>query len=265
MENSFNSFSPEDGGPTLWEDPFSALDRDGTPRRSKAGSDTDSAWMDNIANSLLEPSDELFMDSEGVIHRGGDTLNGSGNATKISEGTFASPVQYPEQWYHKNPSLFRAEVSCMQIRHPKARYGFMPQSGDMYWVLELKIGQGIDPWQFMLRYMWDHPHNRDYGGSIRVILLKHPSVEDLMERASRAGRRGVPHILTGENRDGKRYYYLCTRTKQDVEDGLETITSAVQVAAWAGDWALHFELGMRDKRVWNQWCDDGHFSDWIIP
>ncbi len=233
-----------------------------------AGGDTDGELIDKIAEAMLDDDDEIFMDPDGVI-RLGDTVSGPGNYTKISDGAFAaSPPRNQDrqdQWYAKNPALFRAEVANMRKRHPKAKYGFMPQSGDMYWVIELQIIQGIEPWQFMLRYMKDHPHNRDFGGSIRVILLKHPTLEQIRERATAHGYAGVPHLLSGSNSDGSKYTYLCTRTRDDVSDGKEKIASAVQVASWAGDWALHFEIGMKDKRVWNNWCDEPAFRHLMVP
>lgn len=229
---------------------------------------SDSEVLDEIGDAMLN-GEEFVMDERGVIHRG-DTITGGGNGTKISEGTFAVPfpvnvpTDHSDQWYVKNPALFRAEVANMQKHHPKAKYGFMPQSGDMYWVLELKIGDFCKPWQFMLRYMKDHPNNNNYGGSIRVLLMKSPTVADLKARASAVGRPGVPHLLSGTNVDGQPYTYLCTRTTADVESGSRTITSAVQVAAWAGDWALHFEVALQNDKVWNAWCNDAHFRHLMV-
>ena len=235
---------------------------------------TDSEWIERMSESMLN-NEEFFMDNEGVIHQGsirqGDTITGGGNGTKISEGTFAAPslsescANHPDQWYAKNQRLFQAEVANMQRQHPQAKYNFMPQSGDMFWVIELKIGGSCETWQFMLRYMKDHPNNNNYGGSIRVLLLGKPSEDILKARALAAGRPGVPHLLKATNVDGKVYTYLCTRTTKDVKDGVKEITSAVQVAAWAGDWALHFEVGLHNKKLWNAWCDDEHFRGLKMP
>lgn len=185
----------------------------------------------------------------------------SSNITTITADPFAADIpSNPDQWYNKNPNLFRAEVQNMFQRHPKAVYGFFKQTGNMYWVITLDITKsGTRPWTFLLQYDKDHPHNRDYGGSIKVQLLKSPSLEDIQKRAKDFGRPGVPHLVNSRRVDGERYTFLCTRRPDAVESGVNTATSAVQVAAWAADWAAHFETGMYNKKVWNDWCDDDHF------
>ncbi|MBR0282307.1 MAG: hypothetical protein IJQ81_12090 [Oscillibacter sp.] len=232
----------------------------------------DSSTMDDIAQAMLE-DEGFFMTEEGVLIRG-DTISGAQNATAVSDGTFAASIaglgpspnpRFTDQWYNKDRPLFAAEVISMKKRHPKkCKYGFLPDSGDMYWIIELKVGDYCDPWQFMLRYMKNHPNNMEYGGSIRVCLLKKPSVDTLFQRARMAGRRGVPHILSDKNSDGETYYYLCTRRTEDVESGAGSITTAVQVAAWAAEWASYFEVSMKNRDVWNKWVDDDHFRSWQI-
>jgi hypothetical protein len=134
----------------------------------------------------------------------------------------------------------------------------------MCWVTDLKIRDEFQSYRIMLRYLKDHPHNFSSGGSIQVMLLS-PTVDDLKKRAQDAGYKGVPHILTGTHADGKKYPYLCTRTTDGVKDGKKEISSGVQALTWAADWILHFELSMRNRRIWNNWCDDNHYRSWQVP
>ena len=222
---------------------------------------TEQEEMQNLADALYN-GETMNVDSNGVIHIDGDTEVGD-NGTTISNGTFAVDVipSNPDQWYNKNRALFRTEVLTMRQAHPDASFGFFKETGNMYWTIKMKISQTgfANEWTFVLIYDKDHPHNRDYGGSIKVFPIK-PSMEDLKRMASEHNRPGVPHLIRHETHGT----YLCTRRTEDVADGTTAVSSARQVAAWAADWAIHFEVGIRDKRVWNQWCDDAHFRKLMI-
>ena len=100
----------------------------------------------------------------------------------------------------------------------------------------------------------DHPHNPTFGGSIKVVPIR-PNEDDLKKIAEKHDRPGVPHLLHSSSLGT----YLCTRRTEDVKDGVSQANTAVSAAAWAADWALHFEIGIRDKKIWNKWCDDEHF------
>lgn len=211
--------------------------------------------------NMIANGRELLMDERGVLYGSNGNTLGQGNQTTVKNDPFAADIpSNSDQWYNKNPNLFRAEVQYMFQRHPKAVYGFFKQTGNMYWIITLDIiKSGSRPWTFLLQYDKDHPNNDDYGGSIKVQLLKSPSLADIEKRAKAFGRPGVPHLVGSRRVDGERYTYLCTRRPDAVESGVDTATSAVQVAAWAADWAAHFEAGMYNKEVWNEWCNDDHF------
>ena len=162
------------------------------------------------------------------------------------------PSGHTDQWYKKKPDLLFSEVAFMRERHPQAKYGFYPTSGDMFWKLELKVGQGLQPWTVVLRYEKDHPNNNNFGGSIKVIPIK-PTFEEIQQQARDAGRSGVPHILSVKN-GSEEYRCLCTPVKSDVYSGVMVATSAVMVAAWAAEWAAYFQLGLKRKDVWNKFC-----------
>lgn len=212
--------------------------------------------IQRMADALYNDTGEgYYVDEYGRIHLDGDSFD-TDNMTKMDGNIFGA---HEDQWYNKNPNLMRAEIALMRKRYPKAVYGYYKSNGNMYWIVTLQIFQhtGITkPWQFQIVYDKDHPHNRGYGGSLKVVPLK-PSLDELRKIAMQHGRPGVPHVISLESHFLKRY--LCTRWPEDIANGKDVVASAAQAAAWAADWAAHFEIGIRDKRVWNKWCDDDHF------
>ena len=208
-----------------------------------------------LSSAFLSDGD-IFMDDQGIMHTGDpqDPALGGQNMTRLTKGDFAV-----QQWHVANPKLKEAEIRGMNSRYPQARWKIL-SSGYMVWLVTMKISQTgfCKPWTFLLRYEADHPNNHGYGGSIHVTLVN-PTYDELQRRAREAGRPGVPHLVRDRLSDGQEYVYLCTRAGDDIESGETTITSAVQVAGWAADWAAHFEVALRNKDVWNSWCDDDHF------
>ena len=222
---------------------------------------TQAEEMNDLADALYN-GDTMTVDRDGVVHLDGGSST-TENGAEIPKGTFAAQMPSdPTQWYNKNDHrLFRSEVAAMKKFFPKAGFGFMKSTGDMYWVIDLKISQTgfSQTWRFMLVYDKNHPHNDTYGGSIKVCPIR-PNEADLKATAKKYGRPDVPHLLHDDNLGT----YLCTRRTEDVKDGIQEANTAVSVAGWAADWALHFELGMRNKKIWNKWCDDEHFRRLMI-
>ena len=221
---------------------------------------TESEEIAQLMASLQDQDSSMGLTQDGTVTLSDEQGLLPQNVTEMPKGTFAA-----EQWYKKNPVLFHTEVSLMQKRFPTAQYRILQDGGAMVWVIKLNISKTgfCAPWTFMLRYEPDHPNNHSYGGSIRVIPLS-PTLDEIRKRARDAGRPGVPHLVHGKYVDGKEYTFLCTRRGEDVHDGETKATSAAQTATWAADWALHFELGLRDKTVWNNWCNDQHFKHLMI-
>ena len=222
---------------------------------------TQAEEMNDLADSLYN-GDTMTVDRDGVVHLDGGSST-TENGAEIPKGTFAAQMPSdPTQWYNKNDHrLFRSEVAAVKKFFPKAGFGFMKSTGDMYWVIDLKISQTgfSQTWRFMLVYDKNHPHNDTYGGSIKVCPIR-PNEADLKATAKKYGRPRVPHLLHDDNLGT----YLCTRRTEDVKDGIQEANTVVSVAGWAADWALHFELGMRNKKIWNKWCDDEHFRSLMI-
>ena len=215
--------------------------------------------MSNLADALYN-GQTMTVDRDGVVHLD-DDASAADNGAVIPQGTFAAVMPSdPTQWYNKNDHrLFRTEVAAMKKFFPKAGFDFMKSTGNMYWVLDMNVASFATPWRFMLVYDKNHPHNNTFGGSIKVFPIR-PNAADLKARATASGRPGVPHLLRSETLGT----YLCTRRTEDVKDGTHEANTAVSVAAWAADWALHYELGLRDKKVWNKWCDDAHFRGLMV-
>lgn len=212
--------------------------------------------VQQLADAMYnDDGDGYWVDEFGRI-RLGDAPVGSENMTKVDGNIFGA---HEDQWYNKNPRLMKAEVATMRKHYPKAAFSYYSGNGNMYWIVTLDIFNNKNitkPWQFLLVYDKDHPHNNGFGGSVKVVPLK-PSMDELRKIALQHGRPGVPHIIFNDSHFLKRY--LCTRWPKDIESGEDLVSSATQAAAWAADWAAHFEVGIRDKRVWNKWCDDAHF------
>lgn len=160
------------------------------------------------------------------------------------------------QWYVDQPELYRAEVKAMRREYPDARLGFLENSGDMYWLLERKIGD--TPWRFLLRCLAADASGWNRATTIHVIPLA-PSVKELRARAKAAGRPGVPHLVAAREQNKTPYIYL------SLFDGSRRgVDSAVSAAALALRWAANFEYGLENDDIWNKWCDNEHFRDWKI-
>lgn len=213
----------------------------------------------NLAQAVKNGK-KLVMGPNGVIRPKDDTSAEpeSGNFTEVKAGTFAAG--HPDQWYEKNKLVLYGEIAEMNKQYPDAQMGFLQSTGDMYWVVELNmsITGVIKPYKIMLMYDKTHPSNANYGGSVKAILLD-PDISELRERAGRAGRASIPHLLGNEDS----FVYLCTRLPEQVLAGKQNM-SAVQAAGNAADWILNFELGLLDKNIWNyKFCGNAHRNSWV--
>lgn len=202
----------------------------------------------------------LVMGPGGVIKAKDDSSikPEGGNFTEVKAGTFAAG--HPDQWYEKNKLVYQGEIAEMRRQYPDAQMGFLQSTGDMYWVVTLNMSEtgAIKPYKIMLLYDKTHPSNINYGGSVKSVLLD-PDVSELRERARKAGRFSVPHLLGNESS----FVYLCTRLPKQVQAGKMNL-SAVQAAGNTADWILAFELGLRDKNIWNhKFCGDAHRNCWV--
>ena len=151
----------------------------------------------------------------------------------------------------------------MKKKFPGAKLGFLKSNNCMYWIITMKIVQSgvTKPWTFFLVYQKDHPNNRTYSGSVKVVPVS-PSYDDLEKMAKQYDRPVVLHVVNDPGQTGK---YLCTRSSSQVLDGKKSANTAVSAAAWAADWALHFLLSLRDDWVWNKFIgNDQHYQKYKI-
>lgn len=216
-----------------------------------------------MLSRAINDNDVFSMNRNGEIMTSSDIGNKpeEGNYTQSKPGTLAA--WQGDQWYARNKLIYDAEVAGMTEHYPYAKMGFL-QKGNMYWIVNVhpsKTG-AIEPYTVMLKYEKNHPANDSFGGSIRCVLLK-PTVAELMKKARAAGRKDVPHLLS-ETKDGESFVYLCTRLPNEVAAGKSNF-SAVQAVGYAADWILRFELGLRDKELWNhKFCGPAHKSCWVV-
>lgn len=214
----------------------------------------------NRLSQSIKTGKTLMMTPGGVIKSKDDVdvKPEDGNCSEVKPGTFAAGNS--DQWYKRNPVIFRAEIQNMKKNYPDAEYGFMESTGDMYWIVKLNMTESgaIPPVHVMLMYDKNHPSNTNYGGSVKCILLD-PNVSELREMARKKGRRSVPHLLGSENS----FVYLCTRLPQEISSGKSNMT-AVQAASFAADWYCAFFLGLQDKDIWNyKFCGNAHRDCWV--
>jgi len=172
------------------------------------------------------------------------------NATELKDGNkFASP-----QWYTEGRGIQQWEIEHAEMlrRYPSATLEVL-KDDRLAWHIAfpgiLDANGGKHLWQFMLIYDSDHPHNRDYGGSVKVYPIR-PTYEEMVSMARNAGRSGVPHVLN----DTYGHKRLCTAPHAQVQaNSVETVT-AVTVAGWTASWANHFQIGLTDSAVWAKFC-----------
>lgn len=103
-------------------------------------------------------------------------------------------------------------------------------NGQLCWVGTLKpCGDNDIVWSLMAVYDNNHPHNDNYGGSVKIYSVD----PDLDELQSQVGGSGLPHVLT----DASGNRYMCTARKSDVTTG-NVVTSAATSLRWAVKWTF---------------------------
>lgn len=229
--------------------------------------------------------DNVTYTSDQLIHVGtpgttsnkppASSINGGTNLVQTTSGT----ETFAARWYESNTmltnsvtgeslgltgkQLYDAEVKAMMESFPSAKLGTMQTTGELYWVFpaQFRVGAEVKTWTFMLKYDNNHPHHRDFGGSVKAIPML-PSLDELERRAAAAGvsihgnvskLSHVPHVWK-DNVDNM--LYLCTigTSVQKSRMSDNYIQSAASVAARAVRWALYYEVGLKDANVWRQFC-----------
>jgi len=194
----------------------------------------------------IEQGKPMTLNREGTMLSKNDENNNSltrHNVSEIKEGN-----KFAIQWYEKEKKLYEFEYNEMKKAFPQAELSVL-KDDRICWNITfngiLDANGNKHAWSFMLIYDSDHPHNRDFGGSIKVYPIK-PSMDNLYSMASKAGRPPFTHVW----KDAFNNPILCTAPKTQVQANERKSLSAITVASWTASWATHFQLGLTDSRVW---------------
>jgi hypothetical protein len=212
--------------------------------RARKARDAESARRTSNAIVQEQPTN---LDSDGVMRSENDNSLGNPNVAKLLKNKFAI------QWYENEKKWLEFEHKEMKKAYPQAEL-IMLKDDRLCWNITfsgiLDADGNRHTWSFMLIYDSDHPHNRDYGGSIKVYPIR-PSIDELVMMAQSAGRGNVPHIIL----DNFGNQALCTRPKEDVPVNDDKVLSAITVATWTASWATHFQMGLTNYRIWEKFCE----------
>jgi hypothetical protein len=150
------------------------------------------------------------------------------NAITIPPGKLASFY-----WYENNTALLTEEKRAMSKFFPQFELAKLTD-GRLYW--HGYVDPGLYPdstaWYLQAIYDHNHPHNKSYGGSVKVYSIQ-PDLDVMVRQA----KIPIPHLL----RDHDGHVYLCTARPEDIKAG-NIATSAASSLAWAMKWISSFEL-----------------------
>lgn len=206
-----------------------------------------------------------YNDPESASRESIGRTQGGPNGVDEEKGNEEVRRKHEDQWYHRNPDLLQVEIAVMHGYFPKAAYGFLKSSGNMYWLVTTKVVDNSDitePWQFMITYPKDHPRDNPFIDGIDVIVLK-PSLHELRELARRHGRSGIPNLkkCSSFSHAAHLRFFQMPESYEYSSKKYHAIPSAATMMMLAADWANHFLKGIRDKQTWNEWCDNDIFRN----
>jgi len=198
------------------------------------------------ARDAMVSDKPLVMTKGGKIYAKDDGIRNSLDNPVITE--LKGDNDFAAQWYEANRDLYDFEVREMKKDFPNANLGVL-KDDRLYWDITLDkitdLSGKKHSWWLRFIYDSDHPHNKTYGGSIKVYPMQ-PSYEDLVSMASRAGRGGVPHIY----QDAYGNKVICTAPESQVVVNTSSNLTALTSVSWTASWATHFLSGLSDAQVW---------------
>jgi len=176
----------------------------------------------------------------------------TGRLKSTDEKTNKPTITIPEgklagfYWYENEPDLYNDEIKVMNHFFPKFELGKL-NDNRLFWKGFIETDLRKDGyWYLMLIYDHNHPHNNNFGGSIKVYSIE-PDLDKLTEDIG-----SIPHILYDENNS----IYLCTARMEDVEAG-NIVTSAAVSLSWAAKWINAFELWRAGDITFQEFRDLG--------
>jgi hypothetical protein len=149
-------------------------------------------------------------------------------------------------WYEQNPRLLEAEKTAMNRIFPQFKMDKL-DDGRMYWHGDVQPLRDGTTWNLMAVYDHSHPHNHNYGGSVRIY-----TIEPDIDKLNRDLGGTIPHLL----RDGLGNLFLCTARPEDVAPGIAQrqgqhivteVTSASSSLLAAIKWITVFELWLNGE------------------
>jgi hypothetical protein len=198
------------------------------------------------ARDAISQDKDLEMDSEGTMQAKGDknSLNEQ-NVTSVKGGN-----DFAAQWYRTDPELWGFECREMKRCFPQAKLSMLKDDRvcwDITFPGIIDVHGNKHEWTFKFIYDSDHPHNRSWGGSIKVYAVK-PSINELGIMARRAGRDGVPHLFSDDFGNS----VICTAPPSQLRADAAVSLTAIKVAGQTVSWATHFMMGLTDDAVWKE-------------
>lgn len=156
-------------------------------------------------------------------------------------------------WYEENPELLQNEIAAMKNFFPQFQLDKFEEDGRLYWhgTVEPHVLGGTK-WYLQLIYDNSHPHNNNYGGSVKVYSID-PDLDEVAEEFYATNGKVIPHLLT----DNAGHKYMCTSEKDNFLTGSDKKTSAATCLVWALKWIACFEILMSEEG--NNW--DKFYSD----
>ena len=204
------------------------------------------ARADRTSDASAQDQDKYADPRTGTVYSANDPMInslGKENLVKLDKGN-----KFATQWYEDKSMLWDAECRAMKTMCPHATLEVLPDKR-LSWDITLRgiIDRSGKQHTWVVKFIYDsdHPHNRDYGGSIKVYPIS-PSIAELDAMAKRAGRKGVPHLW----RDAYGNPTLCTAPTSQVRASNRETVTAITVLGWTSDWATEFLMGLTDNDVW---------------
>lgn len=159
---------------------------------------------------------------------------------------------YSMQWYGKNTALLHAEIRAMQMIHPTAEMGILPD-GRMYWFicLSIEVCGTTKDWVLIAVYDEDHPSNN--LSSIKFYPAK-PSIDEMKQMINQSPAvtqiySDVPHTI----RDDSGIVHLSYENSEmrDAHMKGRILTAAYGIRR-VKRWISMFEAGLLTSDAWEQ-------------
>lgn len=221
---------------------------------------------DNTGNSIQIPKGILAVDDEQLKRKREElkkklregkkvVVEKSGNVNPNDNTNTGNNIQIPPgklafYWYEEKPQLLQEEIAAMKNFFPQFQLDKFEEDGRLYWhgTVTPEVLGGTQ-WYLQLIYDNSHPHNNNYGGSVKVYSIE-PDLDELATDFYEANSKVIPHLLT----DGAGHKYMCTSEKENFQTSASRTTSAASCLAWAMKWIALYELLISedDTSKWNE-------------